>query len=402
MALIVQKYGGTSVANTERVQAVAQRVLKYKKEGHDVVVVLSAPAGMTDDLIKRANAISKNPKSRELDMLLGTGEQISIALLAMALDELGQEAISFTASQIGIKTTLHHTKAKITSISTEKMDKQLKEGKVVIVAGFQGINENDEFTTLGRGGSDLTAVALGVALKADCVEIYTDVDGVYTADPRIVDKPKKLEKISFDEMLELAATGAKVLHSRSVELGFKYGVPIHLRSSFDNSEGTLVCNKELVENKSIITGISHQANEAMICIEGLPDKSGVAASIFKKISDAGINIEIITQGGGDGTQADIYFVTKNNDFDEALEITKDIGKLLGARNVKGLKNLAMISLVGNLKDTKLDISSKILNILNKENVKPIVLSGSDIKISVLLEEIFFKKIVNEFHKKFIN
>ena len=192
MALIVQKYGGTSVANTERVQAVAQRVLKYKKEGHDVVVVLSAPAGMTDDLIKRANAISKNPKSRELDMLLGTGEQISIALLAMALDELGQEAISFTASQIGIKTTLHHTKAKITSISTEKMDKQLKEGKVVIVAGFQGINENDEFTTLGRGGSDLTAVALGVALKADEVEIYTDVDGVYTADPRIVKNAKKL------------------------------------------------------------------------------------------------------------------------------------------------------------------------------------------------------------------
>ena len=402
MALVVQKYGGTSVANAERLKAVAQRVVERKRSGDDIVVVVSAPAGMTEELIGRAKAVSTKPNKRELDMLLGVGEQVSVALLAMAIKELGEEAISFNAYQIKIKTTNNHNNAQITEIDTHRIREKLDDNHIVIVCGFQGVNENDDLTTLGRGGSDTTGVALGVALKADCVEIYTDVDGVYTADPRIVDKPKKLEKISFDEMLELAATGAKVLHSRSVELGFKYGVPIHLRSSFDNSEGTLVCNKELVENKSIITGISHQANEAMICIEGLPDKSGVAASIFKKISDAGINIEIITQGGGDGTEADIYFVTKNNDFDEALEITKDIGKLLGARNVKGLKNLAMISLVGNLKDTKLDISSKILNILNKENVKPIVLSGSDIKISVLLEEIFFKKIVNEFHKKFIN
>lgn len=402
MALVIQKYGGTSVANTERLKAVAQRVVERKKSGDDVVVVLSAPAGMTDELIGRAKEISKKPNKRELDMLLGVGEQVSVALLAMAIKELGEEAISFNAYQIKIKTTNNHNNAQITEIDTHRIKEKLNDNHIVIVCGFQGVNENDDLTTLGRGGSDTTGVALGVALKADCVEIYTDVDGVYTADPRIVEKPKKLEKIAFDEMLELAATGAKVLHSRSVELGFKYGVPIHLRSSFDNSEGTLVCNKELVENTDIITGISHQSDEAMICIEGLPDKAGIAASIFKKISDAGINIEIITQGGGNGVEADIYFVTKNGDFEEALDISKAIGESIGAKNIKGLKNLAMISLVGNLKDTKLDVSSKLLNILKEEKVKPIILSGSDIKISVLLEEIFFKKIVNEFHKKFIN
>ena len=402
MALVVQKYGGTSVANTERLKAVAQRVVERKRSGDDVVVVLSAPAGMTDELIGRAKEISKKPDKRELDMLLGVGEQVSVALLAMAIRELGEDAISFNAYQIKIKTTNNHNNAQITEIDTHRIKEKLNDNHIVIVCGFQGVNENDDLTTLGRGGSDTTGVALGVALKADCVEIYTDVDGIYTADPRIVKNPKKLKKIAFDEMLELAATGAKVLHSRSVELGFKYGVPIHLRSSFDNSEGTLVCSKELVVDKNIITGISHQSNEAMIYMEGLPDKAGIAASIFKEISDAGINIEIITQGGGNGDEADIYFVTKNNDFDEALEISKAIGKSIGAKNVKGLKNLAMISLVGNLKETKLDISSKILNILTKENIKPIILSGSDIKISVLLEETFFKKIVNELHKIFID
>lgn len=402
MALVVQKYGGTSVANAERLKAVAKRVVERKKKGDDIVVVVSAPAGMTDELIGKAKAVSEKPCKRELDMLLGVGEQVSVALLAMAIKELGEEAISFNAHQIKIRTTNNHSNAQIMEIDTTKIRKKLDNNHIVIVCGFQGVNDNGDLTTLGRGGSDTTGVALGVALNADCVEIYTDVDGVYTADPRIVKEPKKLEKIAFDEMLELAATGAKVLHSRSVELGFKYGVPIHLRSSFDNSKGTLVCAKELVKNSNRVTGISHQADEAMICIEGLPDKPGIAAQIFKSISEADINIEIITQGGSHEKEAEIYFVTKNGDYQEALEISKKIGEQVEAKNVRGVNNLAMISVVGDLGHSKLDISKTILEILNEENVKPIILSGTDIKVSVLLEEVFFKNILNKLHNEFIN
>ena len=399
MALVVQKYGGTSVANAERVKAVAQRVVERKRQGDDIVVVVSAPAGMTDELIGKAKAVSTKPCKRELDMLLAVGEQVSVALLAMAIKELGEDAISFNAYQIKIKTTNNHNNAQITEIDTDRISEKLKENHIVIVCGFQGVNENDDLTTLGRGGSDTTGVALGVALKADCCEIYTDVDGVYTADPRIVEKPKKLDKIAFDEMLELAATGAKVLHSRSVELGFKYGLPIHLRSSFDNSIGTMVCND--ADNRKTITGISHQTNEAIISIEGLPDKPGIAAQVFKKISEAGINIEIITQGGGNGETANISFVTKKDDLEEALKLTKTIGKDLGAMDIIGINNLAMISLVGPIKEKKLEITSQILNILNLEHVKPVIISGNDIKISVIIEEKHLKNVINKFHNTFI-
>lgn len=401
MALVIQKYGGTSVANAERVKAVAQRVVERKRNGDDIVVVVSAPAGMTDDLIGRAKAVSLKPCKRELDMLLSVGEQVSVALLAMAIKDLGEDAISFNAYQIKIKTTNNHTNAQIIDIDTDRIKEKLESNHIVIVCGFQGVNENDDLTTLGRGGSDTTGVALGVALKADCVEIYTDVDGVYTADPRVVEKPKKLDKIAFDEMLELAATGAKVLHSRSVELGYKFGISIHLRSSFDNSVGTMVCDSLEVSNTNPVTGISHQINEALINIEGLPDKAGVAAQIFKRISEAGINIEIITQGGGNGDTADIFFVTKSDDLEEALKITKIIAKELGAKNVIGINDLAMISLVGPIKNKKLGITNNILNILSEEGIKPIILSGTDIKISVLVEEKFFKNLLNKFHNQFI-
>lgn len=402
MPLVIQKYGGTSVANVERIKAVAEKVVKRKQSGDKIVVVVSAPAGITDTLISKAKEISVKPCKRELDMLLSTGEQISTALLAMAIKELGEKAISYNAQQIKIKTTNNHSNAQIIGIDTHKITKKLKENYIVIVAGFQGVNENDDLTTLGRGGSDTTAVALGVALKADCVEIYTDVDGVYTADPRVVEKAIKLNKIAFDEMLELAATGAKVLHSRSVELGFKYGVPIHLRSSFDESIGTLVCNKELVEHKNDITGISHQLNEAMITLRGIPDKPGIASKIFKRISDEGINIEIITQASGDGEKADISFITKNIDFEEALNISKEIGKELKSNDVIGVNDLAMISLVGDIKDNKLSIIGKILEILNNNGINPKIISASEIKISLIIEAVNFKKIINELHDCFIN
>lgn len=401
MALIVQKYGGTSVANTERVQAVAQRVLKYKKEGHDVVVVLSAPAGMTDDLIGRAKAISKNPKSRELDMLLGTGEQISIALLAMALDELGQPAISFTAPQVGIKTTLQHTKAKITSISTEKMEENLKEGKVVIVAGFQGINENHDITTLGRGGSDLTAVALGVALKADEVEIYTDVDGVYTADPRICKNAKKMKEISYDEMLELASSGAKVLHNRSVEVAFKYNTPIHLRSSFSDVEGTIVKGECENMEKTVIRGVSHSVKESKITIEGVPDNPGIAAKVFKELANNSINVDIVIQGGGADNLNSISFTVKDEDYTNAKGITEKVALELGARKVIADKDIAMVSVVGVGIKSNPGVAAAVFETLANVGVNIDMISSSEIKISGIIKDSDVEKAVQALHSTFI-
>ncbi|MBN1468067.1 MAG: aspartate kinase [Fusobacteriaceae bacterium] len=401
MALIVQKYGGTSVANTERVQAVAQRVLKYKKEGHDVVVVLSAPAGMTDDLIGRAKAISKNPKSRELDMLLGTGEQISIALLAMALDELGQPAISFTAPQVGIKTTLQHTKAKITSISTEKMEENLKEGKVVIVAGFQGINENQDITTLGRGGSDLTAVALGVALKADEVEIYTDVDGVYTADPRICKNAKKMKEISYDEMLELASSGAKVLHNRSVEVAFKYNTPIHLRSSFSDVEGTIVKGECENMEKTVIRGVSHSVKESKITIEGVPDNPGIAAKVFKELANNSINVDIVIQGGGADNLNSISFTVKDEDYTNAKAITERVALELGARKVIADKDIAMVSVVGVGIKSNPGVAAAVFETLANVGVNIDMISSSEIKISCIIKDSDVEKAVQALHSTFI-
>ena len=282
MALIIQKYGGTSVANAERVTEVAKRVLKYKNEGNDVIVVVSAPAGTTDSLIKRAYELSDTPNKRELDMLLTSGEQISIASLAIAIEELGGKAISLNAFQVNFNTTDAHTKAQILNIDTDVIKENLSKGNVVVFAGFQGITKNNEITTLGRGGSDTTAVALGAALSADEVEIYTDVDGVYTADPRIVSNARKLESISYKEMLELAASGAKVLHPRSVEIAAKYGIKIHLRSSFDDSLGTIVESEgEKSMEKAKIIGVTSSKNEGKITLSGLPDKPGIAAKVIQ-------------------------------------------------------------------------------------------------------------------------
>lgn len=401
MGVIVQKYGGTSVANAERVKAVAERVVRTKKEGNDVVVVVSAPAGMTDDLLDRAKSISKQPRSRELDMLLGTGEQISIALLAMAIHELGEEAISYTAGQVGIKTTEHHTKAKIMSISTDKIKHKLSTGNIVIVAGFQGINENNDITTLGRGGSDTTGVALGVALNADAVEIYTDVDGIYTADPRIVKNPKKLLEISFDEMLELASSGAKVLHSRSVELAYKNNIPIHLRSSFTNELGTMVKKEgENMEN-TIIRGVSHSNKEAKITIEGVPDNPGIAAHIFKELARNNINIDIVIQGGGDNNLNSISFTVKEEDFALATSITEKLAGELGAKRVLTNDNVAMVSVVGVGIKSNPGIAAKVFDALAKSNVNIDMISSSEIKISCIVSKDDLNTAVNALHKRFI-
>lgn len=401
MALIVQKYGGTSVANAERVKAVAERVVKTKNEGNDVVVVVSAPAGMTDDLLKRANEIGDNPRSRELDMLLGTGEQVSIALLAMAIHKLNEEAISYTAPQIGLKTTEHHTKAKILSIGTDKIKEKLKENHIVIVAGFQGVNDNNDITTLGRGGSDTTGVALGVALNADTVEIYTDVDGIYTADPRIVKNPKKLDVISFDEMLELASSGAKVLHSRSVELAFKNDLPIHLRSSFVDDLGTIVKREGGEMENTIIRGVSHSNKESKITIEGVPDNPGIAAHIFKELAENNVNIDIVIQGGGNDNLNSISFTVKEDDFNSAKNITEKLAKELGAKEVITNKNVAMVSVVGVGIKSNPGIAAKVFEALSEANVNIDMISSSEIKISCIINQDNLDVAVNALHKRFI-
>ena len=347
MALIIQKYGGTSVADAVRVKEVAKRVLRYKEEGHDVIVVVSAPAGTTDSLIRRAYELSESPNKRELDMLLTSGEQISIASLAIAIENLGKKAVSLNAFQVDFKTTDEHTKATILNINTDIIREKLSEGNVVVFAGFQGITENNEITTLGRGGSDTTAVALGAALKADEVEIYTDVDGVYTADPRVVKNPKKLNTISYQEMLEMAASGAKVLHPRAVEIAARYGIKIHLRSSFDDSTGTIVKEKgdESMEQVKII-GITSTKNEGKITLSGVPDKPGIAAKVFSKLAKAKINTDIILQSSSVTKEFNnISYTVSIDDLKEAVEISQELRNELGAEGVSYDANIAKISAI---------------------------------------------------------
>lgn len=404
MALIIQKYGGTSVANAERVKEVAKRVLKYKNEGHDVIVVVSAPAGTTDSLIKRAYELTDNPSKRELDMLLTSGEQISIASLAIALEALGQKAISLNAFQVNFKTTNDHTKAQILDIDTTIINQKLKEGNVVVFAGFQGITPDNEITTLGRGGSDTTAVALGAALHADEVEIYTDVDGVYTADPRIVNKPKKLNEISYKEMLELAAAGAKVLHPRSVEIAAKYGIHIHLRSSFDDSIGTIVKDiegEELME-KVKITGVTSSKNEGKITISGLPDKPGIAAKVFSTLAKSKIHTDIILQSSSVNKELNNISYTVNiADLNEAVKISENLKEELGAEAVISESRVAKVSVVGIGFKSHYETIADIFDTLATNNINIDMISSSEINVSCIIKEDDVEKAVNALHEKFI-
>ena len=403
MALIVQKYGGTSVADAERVKEVAKRILKYKNEGHDVIVVVSAPAGTTDSLIRRAYELSETPNKRELDMLLTSGEQISIASLAIAIEDLGKKAVSLNAFQVNFKTTDEHTKATILDINTDIIKDKLSEGNVVVFAGFQGITENNEITTLGRGGSDTTAVALGAALKADEVEIYTDVDGVYTADPRVVKNPKKLNAISYQEMLEMAASGAKVLHPRAVEIAARYGIKIHLRSSFDDSTGTIVKEKgdESMEQVKII-GITSTKNEGKITLSGVPDKPGIAAKVFSKLAKAKINTDIILQSSSVTKEFNnISYTVSIDDLKEAVDISQELKEELGAEGVSYDANIAKISAIGIGLKTHYETTAEIFDTLAENGINIDMISCSEINVSCIIKEEDVNKAVRALHEKFI-
>ena len=403
MALIIQKYGGTSVADAVRVKEVAKRVLKYKNEGHDVIVVVSAPAGTTDSLIRRAYELSETPSKRELDMLLTSGEQISIASLAIAIEDLGKKAVSLNAFQVDFKTTDEHTKATILDINTDIIREKLSEGNVVVFAGFQGITENNEITTLGRGGSDTTAVALGAALKADEVDIYTDVDGVYTADPRVVKNPKKLNTISYQEMLEMAASGAKVLHPRAVEIAARYGIKIHLRSSFDDSTGTIVKEKgdESMEQVKII-GITSTKNEGKITLSGVPDKPGIAAKVFSKLAKAKINTDIILQSSSVTKEFNnISYTVSIDDLKEAVEISQELKEELGAEGVSYDANIAKISAIGIGLKTHYETTAEIFDTLAENGINIDMISCSEINVSCIIKEEDVNKAVRALHEKFI-
>ena len=403
MALIIQKYGGTSVADAVRVKEVAKRVLKYKNEGHDVIVVVSAPAGTTDSLIRRAYELSETPNKRELDMLLTSGEQISIASLAIAIEALGKKAVSLNAFQVDFKTTDEHTKATILNINTDIIREKLSEGNVVVFAGFQGITENNEITTLGRGGSDTTAVALGAALKADEVEIYTDVDGVYTTDPRVVKNPKKLNTISYQEMLEMAASGAKVLHPRAVEIAARYGIKIHLRSSFDDSTGTIVKEKgdESMEQVKII-GITSTKNEGKITLSGVPDKPGIAAKVFSKLAKAKINTDIILQSSSVTKEFNnISYTVSIDDLKEAVEISQKLKEELGAEGVSYDANIAKISAIGIGLKTHYETTAEIFDTLAENGINIDMISCSEINVSCIIKEEDVNKAVRALHEKFI-
>lgn len=400
MSIIVQKYGGTSMANSECVKNVADKVVKAKREGQDVVVVVSAPAGMTDHLVSRAKEITDKPSGRELDMILATGEQISISLLAMAIKALGEDAISFTSAQVGIFTDSNHNKAKIEAIDTTKVERALAEGKVVIIAGFQGVTKDLEITTLGRGGSDTSAVAIGVALGAKEVEIYTDVDGIYTADPRVVPNAHKIDRITFDEMLEMAGAGAKVLHLRSVELAAKNHLPIHLRSSFTDTIGTYVTDEEDSMEQALVRGVAHTTNNAKITIASIENTAKNIAEIFQTISNENINVDVITQNYVKRNKITLSFTVAQDEFDHALSIAKKLGKALNAEDVYGTEDVAKVCIIGvGMKSTP-GVASRVFSCLAENCVEIDMISTSDISITCVIRQSDYNKAVLAVHNAF--
>ena len=405
MALIVQKYGGTSVANTDRIKNVAARVAKYRAQGDQIVVVVSAMSGVTDGLIKLAKDIVPLPSEREMDMLLATGEQQTIALTAIALHGLNVPAVSMTGPQAGIVTDSVHTKAKIQNITPKKIHEQLNQGNVVIVAGFQGETKDGQITTLGRGGSDLTAIALAAALKADLCQIYTDVDGVYTADPRIVPTAKKLQEISYDEMLELASLGAKVMQSRSVEFAKKFGVVFEVRSSLNENPGTIVKEETKSMEGVVVRGVSLDKNQAKITLVGVPDKPGVAARIFKALGDATVNVDMIVQNISHGTgtpQTDISFTADKPDLLKAQKVIDGLKKELGLRDVITAEKIGKLSIVGVGMKSHTGVAGKLFETLAKEGVNIDMISTSEIKISVVIDLAKGEAAMKAVHAAFIN
>jgi len=399
--LIVQKYGGTSVGNPERIKNVARRVCRTKEEGHDVVVVLSAMSGETDKLINLAAQVSDNPDPREMDMLISTGERVTIALLAMAIQSLGHKAQSFTGRQAGIISDCVHTKARIEKITGERLKQALKEGKIAVVAGFQGITEgSDDVTTLGRGGSDLSAVAVAAALKADVCDIYTDVDGVYTTDPNMVPQARKLDKISYDEMLELASLGAKVLQTRSVEFAKKYNVPVRVLSSFNDNPGTLVTKEDADMEKVVVSGVAYDKNQVKVTIQGVPDKPGVAAKIFNTISDNSVVVDMIIQNIGEGGLTDMSFTVPKTDAKKINEVMKKVVAEIGAKNVSIKEDVSKISIVGVGMRSHSGVAAKMFSAMAKEGINIMMISTSEIKISCVIDAKYTELAVRVLHETF--
>lgn len=398
--LIVQKYGGSSVADSQRIKKVAARVAKLKREGHDVVVVVSAMGDTTDTLTALVKSVSSSPEDREMDMILSSGEQVSIALLAMAIKELGVGSISMTGPQAGIYTDNIHTKARITEIRCAALKNELSSGKVVIVAGFQGLNSLGDITTLGRGGSDTTAVALAVALKANICEIYTDVDGVYTTDPRIVENARKLECVTYDEMLELAHLGAQVLHPRSVELAKIYGIKLHVRSSFNESPGTIVKEVNDMEKSMVITGVAYDLNVAKIGLFDVPDKPGVAWKIFDALAEEHINVDIITQSATREEVNDISFTLTTADLKKALSVIGNIQDKVGYSGYTWDDSVAKVSIVGAGMATNPGVAANMFRTLAEKNINLEVISTSEIRISCIIKSHQGHDAVNALHDSF--
>lgn len=401
MALLVQKFGGTSVGDLDRIQGVADKVKGFRDEGHDVVVVVSAMSGETNRLTDLATSIQDQPAPREMDVLLSTGEQVTIALLSMALEARGCPARSYTGSQVSIMTDDAHTKARIRKIDTEKMQKDLVAGRVLVVAGFQGCDAEGNITTLGRGGSDTTAVALAAALKADECQIYTDVDGVYTTDPRVVDSARRLDKITFEEMLEMASLGSKVLQIRAVEFAGKYNVNLRVLHTFQDGPGTLITLEEGVAMESpVVSGIAFNRDEAKITIKGVPDIPGVASRILGPVSAANIEVDMIVQNVADDRTTDFTFTVHRNDYQRTTDVVKRICTELGAREYDGDSKIAKVSIVGVGMRSHAGVATRMFEALAAEGINIQIISTSEIKVSVIIAEKYLELAVRALHSVF--
>ena len=400
MALIVQKYGGTSVGTVERIEHIADKLIDWHDRGNDVVVVVSAMSGETNRLLELAHSVSDEPVPRELDVLLSTGEQTTIALLSMALHKKGCDARSYTGSQVHILTDNAHNKARIREIDSQRIHEDLQAGRIVVVAGFQGVDEDGNITTLGRGGSDTTAVALAAALKADECQIYTDVDGVYTTDPRIEPQARRLERITFEEMLEMASLGSKVLQIRAVEFAGKYNVPLRVLSSFEEGDGTLITYEEEGMEEALISGIAFNRDEAKLTVLGVPDQPGVASKILGPVANANIEVDMIVQNIAEDASTDFTFTVHRNDYQKALSVLEEVARDLGAKEVKGDNQIVKISLVGVGMRSHAGIASTMFETLAREGINIRMISTSEIKVSVVVDEKYLELGVRALHEAF--
>ena len=400
MALIVQKYGGTSVGNIEKIKAVARRVIERKEQGNQMVVVLSAMAGQTDGLIDLASEMTDYPDPRELDVLLSTGEQVSVALFSMAVKSMGHDSRSLLGFQVAIHTSDLYGKARIHEISTDRLKRELEQNRIVAVAGFQGLDDRGNITTLGRGGSDTTAVALAAALKADVCEIFTDVDGVYTTDPNICPKARKLDVISYDEMLEMASLGAKVLQIRSVEFAKKYDVPIHVRSTFVKERGTMVVAETKDMEKVLVSGVAYNKNEARVTIKKVPDRPGIASRIFEPVLKSGIIVDMIVQNTSDEGLTDLTFTVAKSDFYETMKLVGDVAQAVDAEKVLGDEDISKVSVIGVGMRSHAGVAQKMFQALADENINIMMISTSEIKISCVIEEKYTELAVRVLHRVF--